>query len=160
MNKILKNFKIFVTNRSFVWFYIIEDQINFREWFFYETQTFLSAGRGNNEIRIQYPDRKVFTRLDRLGIMTMDPVSGDFQPLNFLTRAEAAKIVIAMRAVENPVSEAGVFSEVPSDHWAYPYVGTALEWGIVSGTGDGIFQPDREITQSKFMKMLVSLLGK
>ena len=113
----------------------------------------------DNEILIQYPEREVFTRLDRLGIMTMDPVSGDFQPLNFLTRAEAAKIVVAMRAVENPVSEAGVFSDVPSDHWAYPYVGTALEWGIVSGTGDGMFEPDREITHSEFMKMLVTLLG-
>ncbi|MBU5451283.1 discoidin domain-containing protein [Acetivibrio sp. MSJd-27] len=39
--------------------------------------------------------------------------------------------------------------------WAKPYIETLLQDGIVSGTPDGYFEPQRNITREEFLKMLM-----
>ena len=49
-----------------------------------------------------------------------------------------------------------IFSDLPSEHWAYYDVKRLKEAGIVSGDEEGKFNPDEFITREQFMKMLVT----
>ena len=46
------------------------------------------------------------------------------------------------------------FSDVPSGHWAYDYVTAMSDRGVVSGMGDGKFQPDVSVSAAQFSTML------
>lgn len=50
------------------------------------------------------------------------------------------------------------FTDVSDDRWSYKYTKTLFEEGIVSGISDEEFAPEREITRSEFIKMLVKAL--
>jgi hypothetical protein len=41
------------------------------------------------------------------------------------------------------------FGDVPSDHWAYSEVMACSSAGIVSGYGDGLYHPEREVTRDQ-----------
>ncbi len=45
------------------------------------------------------------------------------------------------------------------DHWAYKEVTAAKKMGLVNGTTDTTFEPDRAVTGKEFTKMMLSLLG-
>jgi len=47
------------------------------------------------------------------------------------------------------------FSDLESVPWAKEYVNYCYEKGIISGTGDGRFEPQRYVTRSEFIKMIV-----
>lgn len=53
---------------------------------------------------------------------------------------------------------AGVYSDM-SGHWAYPAVSYLSNTRIVSGRGDGTFDPDAPITRAEFVKMIVEAYG-
>ena len=44
-------------------------------------------------------------------------------------------------------------------HWAKNDINAMYTLGIVNGTGDGIFEPDRSVTRAEFVKMLTGALG-
>jgi hypothetical protein len=46
------------------------------------------------------------------------------------------------------------FSDVPSTHWAYGYIETAVSHGIVGGYPDGTFRPDALLTRAQLSKIL------
>lgn len=50
-----------------------------------------------------------------------------------------------------------VFIDVPSSHWAYPYVTEMASLGAVSGVGNGQFAPDRSVSSAEFSVMLTNL---
>jgi hypothetical protein len=50
------------------------------------------------------------------------------------------------------------FSDVPATEWYAPYVNAALDFGLMSGRGDGIFDPDGEITQQEILIVLSKIL--
>ncbi len=47
--------------------------------------------------------------------------------------------------------------DVPQSHWAYTAVNTFAQNGIVSGRGDGTFDPNGLVTRSEFLKILISV---
>ena len=47
--------------------------------------------------------------------------------------------------------------DVPQSHWAYLAVSTFAQNGIVSGRGDGTFDPNGIVTRSEFLKILISV---
>ena len=49
------------------------------------------------------------------------------------------------------------FSDVPANHWAHSYISRAATEGLVNGTGDGTFQPERNVTYSEWFTMLTRL---
>lgn len=49
------------------------------------------------------------------------------------------------------------FIDVRAGHWAYPYIMTLAQSGIVSGAGDGRFYPERQVTRAEFVKMLAGI---
>ena len=118
--------------------------------------------------------------VNALGIMVGDE-SGDFAPNNNLTRAEFAKVLTVLlqindgasakenawyfktgKAVENQVLNTGkqqVFTDVPSDHWAYDVIGQITSLGYMIGTSEDEFSPDENVTINQVNKVFVKLLG-
>ena len=54
---------------------------------------------------------------------------------------------------------ASVFTDVPSNHWANAPVEYLAKAGVVSGKGDGKFDPESTVTREEFVKMIVGAFG-
>ncbi len=99
--------------------------------------------------------------LSALGIL--NGVSSDtFDGEKTLTRAELSASVIRMlgydeETLETP--EKPVFIDVPLDHWAIKPVYKAYTLGIMTGKGDGSFDPDENVLYNEAVKVMVSALG-
>ena len=52
-----------------------------------------------------------------------------------------------------------VYSDVAENDWFYSYVTALSEKGIVSGNGDGAFNPNDNVTREQFLKMLLEAVG-
>ena len=50
------------------------------------------------------------------------------------------------------------FSDVPAGYWARSDIDALLAAGVISGFGNGTFQPDGALTRAQFVKMLVLTL--
>ena len=60
---------------------------------------------------------------------------------------------------ETTQPSAQVFSDVPPDAWYAEYVQTVYEKGLFSGTGDGVFSPDANMTYAQFLVVLSQFSG-
>lgn len=78
--------------------------------------------------------------------------AGKFQPNKTMTRAEFAAIVT--RALGLAAKDTKAFSDVPSSKWYAGYIGTANQYGIVNGVGNGKFNPDGTITRQEAAAMV------
>jgi hypothetical protein len=89
--------------------------------------------------------------------------SGSFDPTGLVTRAEAAKLVtlailgpaLAKTLPQYPAT----FSDVPATHWAATYIGYLVLTGIVSGRGNGKFDPNGNVTAAELAKMMLCAAG-
>src|SRR5690606_17983570 len=50
------------------------------------------------------------------------------------------------------------FSDLPTAHWAYEDVMSGVQKGYINGLPDGRFAPDRSVSRSEFIKMIVAAL--
>ncbi len=60
------------------------------------------------------------------------------------------------------ISQAGYaasFTDVPSEHWAYGVISELSDKGIISGMGNGTYEPDGTLTKAQFVKLLTCALG-
>lgn len=83
-----------------------------------------------------------------------------FAPADPVSRAEFLKIALMafdydMDSVDLPLP----YSDVAKDHWAYKFIGLADRLGLVSGYGEGVFAPDKEISRAEALKILVTVSG-
>lgn len=88
--------------------------------------------------------------------------NGNFNPDNTITRAEYAAVVCRALGMENAANSAKgatIFTDVAADHWATGYINLASQQGIVNGKGNGIFDPEGNVTYAEAVKMLVVALG-
>lgn len=93
--------------------------------------------------------------VSEVGIMVGDE-NGNFNPDKTVTRAEMAVILCNMLGeTENLTAGGSVFTDVPANHWANPYVVKAAELGLVTGYGDGRFGPDDTVTYEQAITMLI-----
>ncbi|MBD5161454.1 MAG: S-layer homology domain-containing protein [Oscillibacter sp.] len=53
-----------------------------------------------------------------------------------------------------PDNPSDLFRDVAANHWALDYIRTCAEKGIVNGVGDGMFNPEGEVTYKEFIVML------
>lgn len=81
-----------------------------------------------------------------------------FAPDSPLTRAQFAAFLVRLLGLEEERPAAMAFSDLPPDHWAYSAVGAAFKAGLVAGTGEKTFAPDREITREEIAVMLLRAL--
>jgi hypothetical protein len=106
---------------------------------------------------VQNSNRKV-TFLLRAGVAS-DNSTHTFSPNGTFIRAEAAamvgKIAVAFFDVkESDVRGTSPFSDVPSSHWAAPFVGYAAAAGIAAGSG-GKFDPDGGLSNQETIVMVL-----
>lgn len=96
---------------------------------------------------------KEISQMVEMGLVNGYP-DGFFRPDNPITRAEFTKILIKALKIELLAAASPTFSDVPQDHWAFPYVETAAENGIVKGIGEGLFASERNITRAEIATMI------
>ncbi len=108
------------------------------------------------------PYKEAISTLTGLGIILGDAGANTFRPEAGITRAEFCVIVARLKnmgALNVPAET--VFTDVTTalcDEWKVKAVRIASDLGIVSGMGDGTFQPDAPVTYEQAVKMLVCLL--
>ncbi len=88
--------------------------------------------------------------------------NGNFNPDNTITRAEFAAVVCRALGLEGSAASAKgatMFNDVAADHWASGYINLASQQGIVNGKGNGIFDPEGNVTYAEAVKMLVVAIG-
>ncbi|MBQ4561193.1 MAG: S-layer homology domain-containing protein [Clostridia bacterium] len=76
-----------------------------------------------------------------------------FSPGSTLTRAMTVQILYSINNI-NAVQSANDFTDVTQSQWFYPAVEWAYENGIASGTGNGRFSPQHNVTRQDFFVML------
>ena len=72
----------------------------------------------------------------------------------FISFLLASAMVVSMVV---PVQAADTFKDVPRTHWAYSAVEEMADRGIVSGVGNGKFNPNDYVTNAQFVSMLMRL---
>lgn len=77
---------------------------------------------------------------------------GRFDPDAGMTRAEFATIVVRSLGLTPKIN--GDFTDVKSGDWFAGYVGTASQYGIISGVGNGKFNPRGTITRQEAAVMV------
>lgn len=78
--------------------------------------------------------------------------SKHFDPNATMTRAEFAAIVVKSLGLTSKANQA--FTDVKSGDWFAGFVGTASDYGIVSGVGGGKFDPNGTITRQEAAVMV------
>ena len=66
-----------------------------------------------------------------------------------------AKVDATADSSTSSPSAKGSFKDVTTEHWAYNYIETLKDSGIISGYSDGKFYPDRTVKREEFVKMAV-----
>lgn len=58
---------------------------------------------------------------------------------------------------DEPPKSSVVFSDVPADSWYAPYVDVCVEEGLMEGTGRGLFEPERALTDLECLVLALRL---
>ncbi len=82
-----------------------------------------------------------------------------FRPVNTITRAEAAKIIVT--AFELKIKDNSSFVELSDakNSWAEEYINIVVSNGAITGYEDGTFRPSNTITYGELSAILTRLLG-
>jgi len=81
-----------------------------------------------------------------------------FRPNQDMTRAEATKVILSAFGYSQLSTDHSFFKDVSG--WSTGWIEQAHELGIVSGIGNGNFDPDRPITRAEAAKIIVKTLEK
>ena len=125
----------------------------------FSLMTFASAKDFNDAGDIEYTEAvEVLTALE-----VIDGVGNNtFNPTGKVTRAQMAKM-ITLISLGNVSVDAfnGVTVDLNdiSGHWAEAYIKYCYSQGIISGKGNGRFDPDANVTAVEAAKMLLVALG-
>ena len=82
-----------------------------------------------------------------------------FKPLNNMTRAEAAKIIVINDDEFDPEAQyASTAKDIDPDSWYSNYMNYAIQKGYIKGYDDGLTKPDSTITRAEFASILAKYL--
>ncbi len=91
---------------------------------------------------------------------------GSFKPGNKITRAEFSKIIVMVTGMYDKNAQCE-FTDVKKGDWFYSYVASAEKLGLINGRGNGIFDPNAQITRAdicvivyRYIKMISPEFGK
>jgi len=79
-----------------------------------------------------------------------------FRPDTSLTRAQYVTFLAGLAMEDAAQYSNDEFSDVKKGEWYYPYIAWAASNGVVSGMGDGTFQPNNKITREQLAQMTIS----
>lgn len=117
-------------------------------------QQIISGGGGGGPVEDQPADpddtgvSDWLNTKDHLAYLAGYP-GGTFGPDQNMTRAEAAQMFYNL-LLEKDVEITVEFEDVPADAWYAKPVNTLASLGILSGVGNGRFDPERSITRAEF----------
>ncbi len=77
-----------------------------------------------------------------------------FGPEDMATRAHLATMLVRGLGVSLNAQYQGYFPDVPNDHWAWQYIETAKDQGIVRGYPDGSFGPEQIVRRDQTAVMI------
>lgn len=103
----------------------------------------------------------VVETLSYLGIVN-GTSSTTFEPNKTVTRAEIAKMLVLAHGYDevlDMIDTEKVFSDVKKGSWYYDYVYLANAYGLIKGYPDNKFYPDKEVTYSEAVAMILRSLG-
>ncbi len=84
-------------------------------------------------------------------------------PTGVYTREQAAKVIAYMlvgkEAAEKLSASAAPFADVAANRWSAGFIAYCAEQGILSGVGNGNFNPTGTLTGYQFAKMLLAAIG-
>lgn len=103
----------------------------------------------------------VVETLSYLGIVN-GTSSTTFEPNKTVTRAEIAKMLVLAHGYDevlDMIDTEKVFSDVKKSSWYYDYVYLANAYGLIKGYPDNKFCPDKEVTYSEAVAMILRSLG-
>ena len=113
-----------------------------------------------------YTDYGTITNKEAVSVMTalgiIDGMGGGFNPTGNVTRAQMAKMItiISLGNVD-PTAFLGTQTDLKdiNGHWAEAYIKYCYSQGIISGKGNGIFDPNANVTSAEASKMLLTAIG-
>jgi len=126
-----------------------------------------ALGLGWSNTKPSYPDvPATYWASGYIQIMTAEGImlgdtSGTFRPDAFITRAEAATLLLRMLKVA-PFHNLTVssFKDVPATNWALGYIESMQKYGLITGYPDGTYKPDAHILRSEFTAIADRALGR
>ena len=82
---------------------------------------------------------------------------GTFRPNDHITRAEFAALLYRYTFNDNHSDDMSYyeFGDVDKTHWAYPYINTMFNEGIMYGIGNNLFAPETNLTFEQALMMIL-----
>lgn len=75
------------------------------------------------------------------------------------SRGEVVQNISVDHNLIDKTEEQADYSDVATYRWSYEYIKGLTEKNIISGNGNGMFEPERNITRAEFVKMLMLALN-
>ncbi|ODU54356.1 MAG: hypothetical protein ABT01_08725 [Clostridium sp. SCN 57-10] len=85
--------------------------------------------------------------------------NGTYEPERSITRAEFAAIIVRALGLAQSEGESG-FGDVARSDWFNGYVGTAVEYGLITGYDSTSYGPNDAITREQAMAILARAMKK
>lgn len=109
----------------------------------------------------QFPDQELSNYPDILSILkTYDIIhgheDGSFRPKDSMTRAEFCQLLYEALNCKRTDNESP-YSDVPADAWYATAVTALTDMGLVSGIGNGLFDPEASITHQELFTVMGGL---
>ncbi|KAF0134057.1 MAG: S-layer protein [Candidatus Saganbacteria bacterium] len=105
-----------------------------------------------------YWAKEAIEYLATLGFVSGYP-DNTYRPEQPLSRAELAKMLVVAKGFAITSPEGEIFSDLPLDHWAAPYVYIALSRKYISGYPDFTFKPWKTITRAEAIVIISKFAG-
>ncbi|MEK5230732.1 S-layer homology domain-containing protein [Lysinibacillus sp. FSL K6-0232] len=115
-----------------------------------------SAAQVNDLNKVSGYAKEAVQNLVDNGVIRGDQ-NGNFNPLNAISRAEAAEIFA--KALNLTASGDVNFKDVKSNLWYYDSITAVVEQGIFEGVSTTEFAPSKNLTRSEAAKILVEAFG-
>lgn len=88
--------------------------------------------------------------------------NGDLRLQDTLKRSEYTALILRMMGhdeITSSYADEDVFTDVSENHWAKGYIEFAEGINLIDGTSENTFEPDRPVSRSEAIKIIVSALG-
>lgn len=102
------------------------------------------------DVPTNYPYYKEIAAAANYGLVS-GKNDGTFNPKGKLTRAQMAKILAIAFELHGSESKSTKFKDVPTNHWAYPYIDALAYSKVTTGYEDGTFKPNENINRQHFV---------
>lgn len=103
---------------------------------------------------------------DIMAISALDIISvadtSYFRPLSYISRAEFSRAIVKAANIDTePASKSKelLFDDVEKNHPYFTFINTAVNSGIISGTGNRKFSPDNYLTKAQAATIIVRAMG-